>query len=108
MRFLVSLAFLALLLRPVAGAAICLHTAAHEQEKCGMPMSGEEPKSSHPEHGPTRDCAQMAVCASPLPVVFQATSQLSFADLTFPPQYLTPSSLLLGDSAAPPQPPPIA
>ncbi len=108
MRPLIGLLLLFLQLRPLIGVGMCLHNAAHEQEKCSMPMSDDGSRTRDPRPTPPSDCAQMAVCAAPVSVVVQAPIHLSLITPNVVPQYSAPATLAPGDVVAPPQPPPIA
>lgn len=108
MRLFFGLLFVALQLRPMAGVVVCAHNAAHEQEKCSMPMSGDESNSKQPARAPATDCSQMAACAPAIPVIAPSVEQLTANYASLVTYYSSPASLLLGDPTAPPQPPPIA
>lgn len=108
MRLLFGLLFVMLQLRPFAGVVMCVHNAAHDQEGCNMPMTGEVSEGTpHHSESPS-DCSQMAICAPALTVIAPVSVQLTVVQLIAGPQYSNPANLILGDSAAPPQPPPIA
>ena len=108
MRLLISAVFLMAQLGPLAGAAMCLHAQVQARNECSMPMPDMEQPGDRPQHAPTSDCAHMAVCAPPTPVVPAASVRALAAPLPTLASYPTPSSLLPGEPLAPPDPPPNA
>lgn len=108
MRRTFGLLLLLIQLGPLAGAGLCLHAASRPADHCATPMEDMPlQERDRPHHGPTQDCALMAVCAPIAPVVPEGVVQAFSAVLSTPARFTGPPSLLQGDPIAPPQPPPI-
>lgn len=112
-----ALLLIALQLRPLAGAVVCLHAATTNDPQCAMPMPDRDPdpapahhtdQPATPTQAPGHGCPASILCAAPTTAVLPLVNLLAIV----PPAERTAATLLPistpTDPTAPPAPPPNA